>query len=147
MSQETLRIQKISGHAAAFRRGARSANTPSANSSTLRHASDARPAKLHAWSGTTCRLEKPFSIIPIQTMPENAVELLNLILSTSMRGKMARYVADAQESVHALRGAGCLAACPSDGAIVQYTNGIVDFQQDNASAAYCITGCPFNIPN
>jgi len=42
---------------------------------------------------------------------------------------------------------GCLAACPSDGAIVQYTNGIVDFQQDKCiGCGYCITGCPFNIP-
>ena len=32
---------------------------------------------------------------------------------------------------------GCLAACPADGAIVQYENGIVDFQQEN-----CI-GCQF----
>src|SRR5258707_1307417 len=42
---------------------------------------------------------------------------------------------------------GCLAACPSDGAIVQYTNGIVDFQQANCiGCGYCITGCPFDIP-
>jgi len=25
---------------------------------------------------------------------------------------------------------GCLAACPADGAIVKYTNGIVDFNQE-----------------
>jgi formate dehydrogenase iron-sulfur subunit len=42
---------------------------------------------------------------------------------------------------------GCLAACPADGAIVQYANGIVDFQQDHCiGCGYCITGCPFNIP-
>ena len=42
---------------------------------------------------------------------------------------------------------GCLAACPADGAIVQYANGIVDFQQANCiGCGYCITGCPFNIP-
>jgi formate dehydrogenase beta subunit len=42
---------------------------------------------------------------------------------------------------------GCLAACPSDAAIVQYANGIVDFQQDHCiGCGYCITGCPFNIP-
>ncbi len=42
---------------------------------------------------------------------------------------------------------GCLAACPADGAIVQYTNGIVDFQQANCiGCGYCITGCPFDIP-
>jgi len=42
---------------------------------------------------------------------------------------------------------GCLAACPADGAIVQYQNGIVDFQQDYyIGCQYCVTGCPFNIP-
>jgi formate dehydrogenase iron-sulfur subunit len=42
---------------------------------------------------------------------------------------------------------GCLAACPSPGAIVQYSNGIVDFNQDNCiGCGYCITGCPFDIP-
>lgn len=42
---------------------------------------------------------------------------------------------------------GCLAACPADGAIVQYANGIVDFQQEHCiGCGYCITGCPFNIP-
>jgi formate dehydrogenase iron-sulfur subunit len=42
---------------------------------------------------------------------------------------------------------GCLIACPADGAIVQYTNGIVDFNQANCiGCQYCVTGCPFNIP-
>lgn len=42
---------------------------------------------------------------------------------------------------------GCLKACPAPGAIVQYSNGIVDFQQENCiGCGYCISGCPFNIP-
>jgi len=42
---------------------------------------------------------------------------------------------------------GCLKACPSPGAIVQYANGIVDFQEENCiGCGYCIAGCPFNIP-
>ena len=42
---------------------------------------------------------------------------------------------------------GCLLACPAPGAIVQYTNGIVDFQQDQCiGCGYCITGCPFDVP-
>jgi formate dehydrogenase iron-sulfur subunit len=42
---------------------------------------------------------------------------------------------------------GCLKACPSPGAIVQYANGIVDFHEENCiGCGYCVTGCPFNIP-
>ena len=42
---------------------------------------------------------------------------------------------------------GCLIACPAPGAIVQYTNGIVDFQQDQCiGCGYCMTGCPFSVP-
>jgi formate dehydrogenase iron-sulfur subunit len=42
---------------------------------------------------------------------------------------------------------GCLKACPAPGAIVQYTNGIVDFDHDNCiGCGYCIKGCPFDIP-
>ncbi|RYF26313.1 MAG: formate dehydrogenase subunit beta [Comamonadaceae bacterium] len=42
---------------------------------------------------------------------------------------------------------GCLKACPSPGAIVQYANGIVDFQEEHCvGCGYCVTGCPFNVP-
>ena len=42
---------------------------------------------------------------------------------------------------------GCLKACPAPGAIVQYTNGIVDFIHENCiGCGYCLKGCPFNIP-
>jgi formate dehydrogenase iron-sulfur subunit len=42
---------------------------------------------------------------------------------------------------------GCLRACPAPGAIVQYANGIVDFQEEYCiGCGYCQTGCPFNIP-
>jgi formate dehydrogenase iron-sulfur subunit len=42
---------------------------------------------------------------------------------------------------------GCLKACPAPGAIVQYSNGIVDFHEENCiGCGYCITGCPFDIP-
>jgi formate dehydrogenase iron-sulfur subunit len=42
---------------------------------------------------------------------------------------------------------GCLKACPSPGAIVQYANGIVDFHQENCiGCGYCISGCPFDVP-
>ena len=42
---------------------------------------------------------------------------------------------------------GCLKACPAPGAIVQYSNGIVDFVKENCiGCGYCVTGCPFDIP-
>ncbi|MFT3961639.1 formate dehydrogenase subunit beta [Propionivibrio sp.] len=42
---------------------------------------------------------------------------------------------------------GCLKSCPAPGAIIQYANGVVDFQQENCiGCGYCVTGCPFNIP-
>lgn len=42
---------------------------------------------------------------------------------------------------------GCLKACPAPGAIVQYSNGIVDFIHENCiGCGYCISGCPFDIP-
>lgn len=42
---------------------------------------------------------------------------------------------------------GCLKACPAPGAIVQYSNSIVDFVHENCiGCGYCVRGCPFNIP-
>ncbi|MGH9338215.1 MAG: formate dehydrogenase subunit beta [Acidobacteriota bacterium] len=42
---------------------------------------------------------------------------------------------------------GCMRACPAPGAIVQFTNGIVDFVSDHCiGCGLCITGCPFDVP-
>ena len=42
---------------------------------------------------------------------------------------------------------GCLKACPSPGAIVKYSNGIVDFISEHCiGCGYCVKGCPFDIP-
>ncbi len=83
-----------------------------------------------------------------QTMPETDWNYWNLIkfnererddgtLMWLMRKDQCMHCADP----------GCLRACPADGAIVQYTNGIVDFQQENCiGCRFCESGCPFNIP-
>jgi formate dehydrogenase beta subunit len=83
-----------------------------------------------------------------QTMPDTEWNYYNLIrfneftdengnFSWLMRKDQCMHCADP----------GCLRACPADGAIVQYTNGIVDFQQEHCiGCQYCVTGCPFNIP-
>jgi formate dehydrogenase iron-sulfur subunit len=83
-----------------------------------------------------------------QTMPETTWNFWNLI-------KFNEYTADdgtpqwfmrKDQCMHC-EDPGCLEACPADGAIVQYTNGIVDFNQANCiGCQYCVTGCPFNIP-
>jgi formate dehydrogenase iron-sulfur subunit len=42
---------------------------------------------------------------------------------------------------------GCLRACPAPGAIVQFSNGVVDFNQEACiGCGYCRPGCPFDIP-
>jgi formate dehydrogenase iron-sulfur subunit len=83
-----------------------------------------------------------------QTMPETSWNYWNLIkfnevqrddgtLAWLMRKDQCMHCADP----------GCLRACPADGAIVQYANGIVDFQQENCiGCQFCVSGCPFNIP-
>ena len=83
-----------------------------------------------------------------QTMPETRWNYWNLIkfneheredstLMWLMRKDQCMHCADP----------GCMAACPADGAIVQYENGIVDFEQENCiGCQLCIAGCPFDIP-
>jgi formate dehydrogenase iron-sulfur subunit len=42
---------------------------------------------------------------------------------------------------------GCLKACPAPGAIVKYSNGIVDFISEHCiGCGYCVKGCPFDVP-
>jgi len=86
-----------------------------------------------------------------QYLPDHAGDAVNywnlILFNEHEREDGHADVADAQKSVHALRGARLPGGMSADGAIVQYTNGIVDFQQAN-----CI-GCgllhyrsPFDIP-
>jgi formate dehydrogenase iron-sulfur subunit len=49
--------------------------------------------------------------------------------------------------VHALRGSGLPQGLPGSGAIVQYSNGIVDVNPDQCiGCRLCETGCPFDVP-
>jgi formate dehydrogenase iron-sulfur subunit len=83
-----------------------------------------------------------------QTMPTTEWNYWNLI-------KFDEYQPDNGELMWLMRkdqcmhcaDPGCLRACPAEGAIVKYVNGIVDFQQQNCiGCGYCISGCPFDIP-
>jgi formate dehydrogenase beta subunit/formate dehydrogenase gamma subunit len=67
---------------------------------------------------------------PIEAAADGALQML-------MRKDMCMHCAEP----------GCLVACPAEGAIVQFANGIVDFQSEHCiGCGYCMTGCPFNIP-
>jgi len=83
-----------------------------------------------------------------QTMPETAWNFWNLIKFNEYehQGGNLMLLMRKDQCMHCQE-PGCLIACPADGAIVQYANGIVDFQQDQCiGCGYCLTGCPFNIP-
>ena len=83
-----------------------------------------------------------------QTMPETAWNFWNLIKfkETEDENGNLQWLMRKDQCMHCEE-PGCLIACPADGAIVQYTNGIVDFNQANCiGCEYCVTGCPFDIP-
>jgi formate dehydrogenase beta subunit len=82
-----------------------------------------------------------------QTMPETAWNFWNLIKFNEIETDGGlQWLMRKDQCMHCEE-PGCLIACPADGAIVQYTNGIVDFNQANCiGCQYCVTGCPFNIP-
>lgn len=83
-----------------------------------------------------------------QTMPDTRWDYWNLILFREHEREdgSLQWLMRKHQCMHCAE-PGCLEACPADGAIVQYTNGVVDFQQANCiGCGYCITGCPFNIP-
>jgi formate dehydrogenase beta subunit len=83
-----------------------------------------------------------------QTMPETAWNYWNLIkFNEHERDDGSLMLLMRKDQCMHCEDPGCLAACPADAAIVQYANGIVDFQGANCiGCGYCITGCPFNIP-
>jgi formate dehydrogenase beta subunit len=82
-----------------------------------------------------------------QTLPDLAPAFWNLIRfnETEVNGKFS-WLMRKDGCMHCSE-PGCLIACPAPGAILQYSNGIVDFNQEACvGCGYCITGCPFNIP-
>ena len=83
-----------------------------------------------------------------QTMPDTAWNFWNLIRFNEYDSDdgSINWLMRKDQCMHCEE-PGCLIACPADGAIVQYANGIVDFDQEHCiGCQYCVTGCPFNIP-
>ncbi|HWN42030.1 MAG TPA: formate dehydrogenase subunit beta [Thermoanaerobaculia bacterium] len=83
-----------------------------------------------------------------QTMPETTWSFWNLIkFNEHERDDGSMMLLMRKDQCMHCEEPGCLIACPAEGAIVQYANGIVDFQQDQCiGCGYCLAGCPFNIP-
>jgi len=82
-----------------------------------------------------------------QTLPSTTPNFWNLIKFNEYEsGTGLHWLMRKDQCMHCAE-PGCLEACPAPGAIVQYNNGIVDFQQENCiGCGYCIAGCPFDIP-
>jgi formate dehydrogenase beta subunit len=82
-----------------------------------------------------------------QTLADTTANFWNLIRFREYEDEgTMRWLMRKDQCMHCAE-PGCLIACPAPGAIVQYTNGIVDFQQDQCiGCGYCITGCPFDVP-
>jgi formate dehydrogenase iron-sulfur subunit len=82
-----------------------------------------------------------------QTMPSTEWNYWNLIkFAEDERDGNLMWLMRKDQCMHC-EDPGCLRACPADGAIIKYENGIVDFQQENCiGCGYCISGCPFDIP-
>ncbi|PYX52759.1 MAG: formate dehydrogenase subunit beta, partial [Acidobacteria bacterium] len=148
MSQEILRIQKISGHAGSVpgEDTQRQYTVCKLIDTTTCIGCKACEVACMEWN------DLPFGETVFgntyQTMPETRWNYWNLILFNEHEREdgTLMWLMRKNQCMHCAE-PGCLAACPADGAIVQYTNGIVDFQQANCiGCGYCITGCPFDIP-
>ncbi len=82
-----------------------------------------------------------------QTLPELTPNFWNLIRFSEFEDAGGFHWMMRKDQCMHCGDPGCLKACPAPGAVVQYVNGIVDFQQEQCiGCGYCITGCPFNIP-
>jgi formate dehydrogenase iron-sulfur subunit len=82
-----------------------------------------------------------------QTLPTLHAEFWNLIKfnETEVDGNFA-WLMRKDQCMHCAD-PGCLSACPAPGAIVQYSNGIVDVNPDQCiGCGLCETGCPFDVP-
>ena len=83
-----------------------------------------------------------------QTLPDLAPNFWNLIKfnEPDTGGGEPVWLMAKYQCMHCVE-PGCLRACPAPGAIVQYRNGIVDFNSDACiGCGYCMTGCPFDVP-
>src|SRR5271168_4177753 len=146
MSQATLQIVKISGHAGPVPGAGveRAEQVCKLVDTTTCIGCKACEVACLEWNGYTFT-ETVFDN-SYQTMPETAWNYWNLIkFNEHERADGSMMLLMRKDQCMHCADPGCLAACPADAAIVQYANGIVDFQEANCiGCGYCMTGCPFN---
>jgi formate dehydrogenase beta subunit len=91
--------------------------------------------------------EPTFQSGTYQTLPATTASFWNLIRFNEYQSESGLHWLMRKDQCMHCTEPGCLIACPAPGAIVQYANGIVDFQQDHSiGCGYCMTGCPFDVP-
>ena len=120
----------------------------SPSSSMSPAASAARHARRPAWNGTTCarRSASTSEYYDNPHRPDRKTLDTDAVLGGRGSGRHLEWLIRKDGCMHC-EDPGCLKACPAPGAIVQYTNGIVDFVSENCiGCGYCVKGCPFNIP-
>ena len=146
--RKTLQIQKVSGHSG-----------PVAGAGTQRQETVCKLIDTTTCIGCkACEVacvewnDMPFQPTMFdntyQTMPDTHWNFWNLIKFNEVTNDDGsfQWLMRKHQCMHCAD-PGCLAACPADGAIVQYRNGIVDFQQENCiGCQFCVSGCPFNVP-
>jgi formate dehydrogenase beta subunit len=82
-----------------------------------------------------------------QTLPTTTANFWNLIKFNEHEEQGSFHWLMRKDQCMHCADPGCLAACPAPGAIVQYANGIVDFDQDQCiGCGLCMSGCPFDVP-
>ncbi len=148
MSQATLNIRRISGHAgpapgAGVEREEQVCKLVDTTTCIGCKACEVACLEWNGYSFSDTVFQNSY-----QTMPETAWNYWNLIkFNEHERADGSMMLLMRKDQCMHCAEPGCLAACPADGAIVQYMNGIVDFQQDHCiGCGYCVSGCPFNIP-
>jgi formate dehydrogenase beta subunit len=148
MGQATLEIQRISGHAGVAPGAGTQRDLDVCKLIDVTTCIGCKACEVACleWNGLPYR-ETVFDNT-YQTMPDTTWDFWNLIKfneHTTEDGNFM-WLMRKDQCMHCAE-PGCLVACPADGAIVQYANGIVDFQQEKCiGCGYCIAGCPFNIP-
>jgi Pyruvate/2-oxoacid:ferredoxin oxidoreductase delta subunit len=138
------RYRAALGHQRAHARRPHATTRPrSPNSSTSASALAARPARWPAANGTICATmwARTSASTTTRATSRPSWTLMRFDEYVNEQGKLEWLIR--KDGCMHCEDPGCLKACPQPGAIVQYANGIVDFQSEQCiGCGYCVAGCP-----